>query len=222
MQHVGRGVNKITLERSFPHCVVPDVLGMRVMACDMGLDRLMVYDFSADDGRLFASPHPYAQLSSGAGPRHVAVHPNNQFVYTVNELDSTVSAFRYDAESSAMRIIATVLARPEGFEGHNSGSQILVHPSGRFLYSSNRGHNSIAMFSIDEETGRHRLIGVEPSQGDVPRNFNIDPTGEFLLVANVDSNNVVSFSIDQARGTLQATGYSVSTPNPLCIVFRDA
>jgi 6-phosphogluconolactonase len=222
VQHAGRGVNTITMERSFPHCVLTDVSGKRVFACDMGLDRLMVYDFNVDDGRLVASPHPYAQLSSGAGPRHVTVHPTNRFIYTVNELDSTVSGFRYDADSSAMRIIATVSSIPDGFEGFNSGSQILVHPSGRFLYSSNRGHNSIAVFSIDQETGRHRLIGAESSQGNVPRNFNIDPSGELLLVANVDSSNLVSFRIDQASGALTPTGYSVSTPNPLCIMFRDA
>jgi 6-phosphogluconolactonase len=181
----------------------------------------MVYDFNQGDGRLAPSPHPYAQLSSGAGPRHLSLHPNNRFVYTVNEIDCTVSAFTYDAESSAMRIIATVSTRPEGFEGINTGSQILVHTSGRFLYSSNRGHNSIAVLAIDQETGRHRLIGFESSQGETPRNFNIDPSGKFLLVATVGSSNLVSFRIDQENGDLTPTGHSVKTPNPVCIMFRD-
>jgi 6-phosphogluconolactonase len=221
VQHHGRGVNTITLERPFPHSVRPDTAGERVLSCDMGLDRIMLYDFDAEQGRLAPSPHPYAQLSSGAGPRHIAVHPSNRFVYTVNEIDSTVSGFAYDAESSAMRIVSTVSTRPDGFEGINTGSQIVVHPSGRFLYSSNRGHDSIAMFTVDLDTGRHRLLGFESSQGETPRNFNIDPTGTFLLVANVGSNNVVGFRIDQETGRLTATGHSVKTPNPVCIVFRD-
>jgi 6-phosphogluconolactonase len=220
-QHSGRGVNTITLERPFPHSVRPDGPGKRILACDMGLDRIMVYDFNAETGQLTPSPHPYTQLSSGAGPRHLSVHPSNRFVYTVNEVDSTVSAFTYDAESSAMRIIATVSTRPEGFEGINTGAQIVVHPSGKFLYSSNRGHNSIAMFTIDQVTGRHQLIGFESSQGDTPRNFNIDPSGKFLLVANVGSSNLVNFRIDPEHGDLTPTGHSVKSPNPVCIMFRD-
>jgi 6-phosphogluconolactonase len=222
VQHQGRGVNTITLERPFPHSVRPDMLGKRALACDLGLDRIMVYDFEEQTGRLAPSPHPYVQLNSGAGPRHIAVHPSNRFVYTVNEIDSTVTGFAYDVESSAMRVIATVSTRPEGFDGSNTGSQILVHPSGRFLYSSNRGHDSIAMFTIDQETGRHRLIGFEKSQGETPRNFSIDPTGKLLLVANVSSSNLVGFFIDQETGRLTPTGHSVTTPNPVCVVFQDA
>jgi 6-phosphogluconolactonase len=120
----------------------------------MGLDRIMVYDLEPDSGRLVPSPHPFVQLSSGA-----------------------VSAFSYEAATSAMRIVNTVSTCPPDFEGHNSGAQIVVHPSGRFLYSSNRGHNSIAMFTIDPDSGRHRLIGLESSQGQTPRNFNVDPAG---------------------------------------------
>jgi 6-phosphogluconolactonase len=116
----------------------------------------------------------------------------------------------------------TVSTRPEGFDGINTGSQILLHPSGRFLYSSNRGHDSIAMFTVDQETGRHRLMGFESSQGETPRNFNIDPTGTLLLVANVGSSNIVAFRIDQDTGRLTPTGHSATTPNPVCIVFRDA
>jgi 6-phosphogluconolactonase len=222
VQHQGHGVNTITLGRPFPHSVRPDGNGKRVLACDMGLDRVMVYDFDAEKGQLTPSPHPYAQLNSGAGPRHICVHPSNRFIYTVNEVDSTVSGFTYDAESSALRIISTVSTRPEGFDGINTGAQIIAHPSGQFLYSSNRGHDSIAMFSIDQETGRHRLIGFESSQGQTPRNFNIDPGGMFLLVANVGSSNIVGFRIDQDTGRLTPTGQSVNTPNPVCIVFRDA
>ena len=216
----GRGVNTITLERPFPHSIRPDASGKRVLACDMGLDRVMVYDLDERTGRLEPSPHPFAQLSSGSGPRHLAIHANNQWVYTVNELDSSVSAFTYDADSAAMRIISTTSTRPEGFSGHNSGAQIVIHPSGRFLYSSNRGHNSIASFALDVDTGQPRLTGLVDSQGVTPRNFNVDPTGEFLIVANVGSSNIATFRIDPTTGQLSPTGHSVACPNPVCVMFR--
>jgi 6-phosphogluconolactonase len=144
----------------------------------------------------------------------------NRWVYTVNELDSTVSAFNYDADSAAMRIISTTSTRPEGFSGHNSGAQIVIHPSGRFLYSSNRGHNSIATFVLDVDTGHPRLTGLVPCQGQTPRNFNVDPTGDFLIVANVGSSNFASFRIDPTSGQLSATGHSVTCPKPVCVMFR--
>jgi 6-phosphogluconolactonase len=222
VQEQGRGVNVITKERPYPHSVRPDNTGKRVFSCDMGLDRITVYDLDETTGQLSPSPHPYAQLSSGAGPRHLWFHPTNRFVYTANETDTTVSGFSYDAESAAMRIVATVSTRPEDFTGHTSSAQIVVHPSGRFLYSSVRGANSIAMFSIDQDTGRQRLLGLEPSQGKTPRNFNVDPTGQFLVVANADSNNVVTCRIDQTTGTLRPTGHTVESPIPVCVMFREA
>jgi 6-phosphogluconolactonase len=221
VQHHGpHGVNTITSGYAFPHSVRPDVDGARVLACDMGLDRVFVYDLDSASGRLQPSPHPFAQLSSGAGPRHLWVHPSNRFVYVVNEIESSVSAFAYDAESSALRIVETVRTRPDDFVGHNSGAQIVVHPSGRYLYSSNRGHNSIAMFSIDQDSGRQHLIGLEPTRGETPRNFNLDPEGNFLVAANVNSNNLVSFQVDQSTGKLEWTGHTVSSPMPVCVMFR--
>lgn len=221
-QHIGQGpgVNTITLGYAFPHSIRPDRTGARVLSCDMGLDRVMIYDLDVATGRLVPSPHPFAQLSSGAGPRHLWIHPSNRFVYVVNEIDSTVAAFAYDPESSAMRIVETVRTRPDDYVGHNSGAQVVVHPSGRFVYSSNRGHNSIAIFSIDADSGRHRLIGLESTRGDTPRNFNIDPDGNFLVVANVGSQNLVTFRIDQANGALEYTGNSMSTPMPVCVMFQ--
>jgi len=150
------------------------------------------------------------------------VHPSNRVIYTVNEISSTVSAFGYDDESSALRIVDTVRTCPDDFPGHNSGAQIVVHPNGRFMYSSNRGHNSIAMFALDDGTGRPRLLGLEPSQGETPRNFNLDASGRFLVVANVGSNNLVSFHLDGASGRLSRAGAPVSTPMPVCVVFRSS
>jgi 6-phosphogluconolactonase len=219
VQHQGRGVNTITLERPFPHSIRPDAAGRRVLAADMGLDRIIIYDLDEDTGRLAPAEHPYAQTNNGAGPRHLWVHPTNRWVYVVNEIDASVAAFSYDADSARMRIVNTVSTRPEGFEGHNTGAQIVVHPSGRFVYSSNRGHNSIAMLSIDQETGRTRLLGLEPTQGLSPRNFNIDPTGQFLVAGNGNSDTLISFRIDQESGLLAPTGAPVSSPHPVCVMF---
>jgi 6-phosphogluconolactonase len=130
-----------------------------------------------------------------------------------------VAAFEYDAETSAMQIISTTSTRPDSFEGHNSGAQIVVHPSGRFLYSSNRGHNSIAVFSIDQESGQPRLVDLVPTQGETPRNFNIDPSGQFLVVANVNSDSLVCFRIDQETGQLLPTGFFASCDKPVCVMF---
>ena len=118
-----------------------------------------------------------------------------------------------------MRILSTTSTRPEGFEGHNSGAQVVVHPSGRFLYSSNRGHDSIAEFGIDRESGRLQLMGLVSTQGETPRNFNIDPSGQFLVVANVNSNNLVTFHIDQHTGLLSPTGHSANCEKPVCVMF---
>jgi 6-phosphogluconolactonase len=149
------------------------------------------------------------------------MHPNGEVVYTVNELSSTISAFSYDAESAAMRVLATVSTIPEGFHGHNSGSEIVVHPAGGFVYSSNRGHNSIAQFAINRHNGHLRLVRWEPTHGETPRNFNIDPSGRFMLVANQRSGNIVSFRIDETSGELSPTGHSLESPSPVCIVFHD-
>jgi 6-phosphogluconolactonase len=221
VQHQGWGVNPSTWHAPFPHSVYCDASGKRALACDMGLDRIMLHDFDSDTGRLQpSSPHAFTQLSSGAGPRHLAIHPNGKVVYTVNELSSTISGFSYDSESAAMRILATVSTIPEGFHGQNSGSEIVVHPAGGFVYSSNRGHNSIVQFAINQHNGSLRLVGWEPTQGETPRNFNIDPTGRFMLVANQRSGNIVSFRIEETSGELSPTGHSLDIPSPVCIVFR--
>jgi 6-phosphogluconolactonase len=161
-------------------------------------------------------------VSSGAGPRHVAFHPGGRFVYVNNEIDSTVSAFAYDGERGALQIVQTVSTLPDDFAGPNSTAQIVAHPNGRFLYVSNRGHDSIATFAVDGETGRLRALGHEPTQGQTPRNFNLDPTGAYLLAANQNSNTVVSFRVDQETGRLQPTGRSLDVMAPVCVVFAGA
>ena len=219
VQHQGRGPNPRRQEGPHAHSILPTPDGKYVLSCDLGIDRVLVYRLDAGAGTLAPNTLPFAQVSSGAGPRHVAFHPGGRFVYVNNEIDSTVSAFAYDGERGALQIVQTISTLPDDFVGRNSTAQIVAHPNGRFLYVSNRGHDSIATFAVDGETGRLRALGHEPTQGQTPRNFNLDPTGAYLLAANQSSNNVVSFRVDQETGRLQPTGRSLEVMAPVCLVF---
>jgi 6-phosphogluconolactonase len=147
----------------------------------------------------------------------LAFRPDNRFAYVINELQSTVTAFAYDAASGTLSPLQTVPTLPEDFDGDNTTAEVLVHPSGRFLYGSNRGHDSIAVFAIDAANGRLRFIEHQPTAGSTPRNFGIDPTGQFLLAANQASDSVVVFRVDQATGGLKPTGQRIEVPTPVCV-----
>lgn len=221
IQHHGRSVHR-RQQGPHAHSVVVDPTGKRVLAADLGTDRVLVYWLDATAGALSPEEIPFAQVSSGAGPRHIAFHPSGRFVYVNNEIDSSLSAFAYDVERGTLQIIDTRSTLPDdvfGLSAGNHTAQCVVHPSGRFVYVSNRGHDSIAMFAIDEETGRLRLLGCEPSRGEVPRNFNIDPSGTFLLAANSGSDTIVTFRIDPQTGLLAATGHVAEVPAAVCVLF---
>ena len=222
VRHEGHGPHPERQEGPHAHFIAPDPAGAFVLACDLGVDRIMVYRLDQGAGKLVPGPVPFAQVASGAGARHLAFHPGGWFAYVINELDSTIAAFAYDAERGALRIVQTVSTVPPDFGGENAPAQLLVHPAGRFVYGSNRGHDSIAIFAVDGTTGRLRLMGHEPTGGAWPRNFNIDPSGRFLLVANERSGTIISFRIDPGTGRLEPTGHAAETPSPTCIVFRPA
>jgi 6-phosphogluconolactonase len=180
VRHEGHGAKPHT-DPPYPHSAWVDPWGGRMLCCDRNLDRVSVWDFDAGSGDLRPGAYPMAQVSSGAGPRHLAFHPTRQIVYVLNETDSTISVFSYEAGSGAMSILQTVTTLPRDFRARNVTAQILVHASGRFLYCSNRGHNSIARFRIDDD-GLLALLGFEPTRGETPRNFNMDPSGRIMLV----------------------------------------
>jgi 6-phosphogluconolactonase len=159
------------------------------------------------------------KLAPGAGPRHFAFHPSGRFAYAINELASTISALAYDAQRGTLTEVQTLGTLPAGFDKGNSTADIHVHPSGKFLYGSNRGHDSIAIYSIDQATGKLTAVGHQPTGGRVPRNFNLDPSGKFLLAANQDSDNVVLFRVDPDSGKLTPTGQELSVPRPVCVQF---
>jgi 6-phosphogluconolactonase len=221
VQHRGSSINPDRQDRAHAHCVVVDKSNRHVLVSDLGLDKIMIYDFDSRSGKLTANKEPWAQTKPGAGPRHFAFHNNGRWAYGINELDSTMSVFIYDGVRGTLREVQSVSTLPSNFSGKNSCAELQVSPSGRFLYGSNRGHDSIVVFSIDQATGKLTFVGHTPTQGKTPRNFAIDPSGRFLLAANQNSDNVVSFSIDPASGKLAATGSVLEIPTPVCVAILD-
>ena len=221
IQHKGTSANPERQEGPHAHCIQLDTANRFAVACDLGLDQVLVYRFDPAKGALTANDPPFAAVKPGAGPRHISFHPGGKFVYVINELDSSLTIFAYDAARGALKELQTVPTQPEPVKG-NSTAEVEVHPSGRFVYGSNRGHNSIVVWSIDEKTGRVTLVEHQPTQGKTPRNFAIDPSGTFLLAANQDSDTVVVFRIDAKTGRLRPTGHTVEVGAPVCVKFVPA
>jgi 6-phosphogluconolactonase len=216
-QHEGKGADPKRQDKPHTHCIMPDAAGQFVFAPDLGIDKVMIYRVDLKSGKFV--PNGFAATKAGAGPRHIDFHPSGKFAYLINELDSTVIAFAYDKTRGALAELQTVSALPQDFSGTSYCADIHVHPSGKFLYGSNRGHDSVVAFAIDQNTGKLNLIAHESTQGKWPRNFAINPTGDFLLVANQNTHNVVAFRIDQQTGKLSATGQTVEIPSPVCLKF---
>jgi 6-phosphogluconolactonase len=219
VQHTGSGPNKERQEGPHAHYSATSADNRFVVVVDLGLDEVVVYRFDPATGSLTPNDPPFAKLAPGAGPRHLAFHPNGKFAYVLNEVIPTVTALAYDSKSGSFSTLQTLSTIPKDFTVHNDTAEIVVHPSGKFLYASNRGHDSIAEFTIDAAKGILTLAGDFPTQGKTPRNFALDPTGKFLLAANQESNNIVIFRIDQYTGALVATGQVVQVPAPVDIVF---
>ena len=186
---------------------------------DLGLDKVLIYRFRPEGGSLSANDPSFAKLDPGAGPRHLAFHPNGRFAYVISEMQSTVTAFSYDASKGALQSLQTISTLPKDFKGESSTAEIEVHPSGKFLYGSNRGNDSIAVFAIDAGKGTLKLVQHAPTQGRTPRNFAIDPTGRWLLAENQASNSIVVFRIDEASGQLSPAGDPVEAFSPVCVKF---
>jgi 6-phosphogluconolactonase len=217
IQHVGKSVDPGRQEGPHAHSINTDAAGRFAFVADLGLDQVLVYRLDAAAGTLTPHVPPAASVTPGQGPRHFAFRPDGRFAYVINEMGNTVTAFGYDRDAGTLTTIQSVPTLPEGFSGTSHTAEVQVHPSGKFLYGSNRGHDSIAIFGIDEGTGRLTPAGHEPTQGKTPRNFGIDPTGTYLLAANQDTDTVVVFRIDGQSGRLTATGEVVAVPRPVCV-----
>lgn len=206
-------------KRPHAHSIDLDGSQRHALVADLGLDRVFLYRFDPFAGTLAAGEPAFAALPAGSGPRHVAWHPSGRFLYAINELASSMTAFAYDSDRGALQSLRTISTLPEGFAGQSDCAEIQVHPSGRFLYGSNRGHDSIAIFAIDPQSGRLKILGHESTQGKTPRGFGIDPTGTFLLAANQDSGTILVFRIGANTGLLKYTGAAVEVPSPVCVTF---
>lgn len=216
-QHSGSGANPERQERPHAHSFILDPADRFAFAADLGIDKIIVYRFDRRNGKLTPNSPPWAQVKAGAGPRHFVFHPTGGYAYVINELDSTVTAFSYDKVRGRLSEIQTVSALPAGFSGDNSCADIHLSPSGKFLYGSNRGHDSIVVFKVDESTGRLAYVEHVSTGGKTPRNFCIDPTGNFLLAANQRSNTIVTFRVDPASGRLRSTDRITEVPSPVCL-----
>jgi 6-phosphogluconolactonase len=219
IQHEGRSVDPRRQKGPHAHSVNLDAANRFAFVADLGLDKVMVYRFDAEAGTLAPHDPPHMAAKPGAGPRHFAFHPSGTYAYVLNEMASSVTAMAYDAAAGVLTPLHTVTMLPEGFDAKNTGAEVAVHPSGRFAYASNRGHDSIAIFRIDEKTGRLTPAGHASTQGKRPRHFAIDPSGRYLLAANRDSNTLVAFRIDTETGALEPTGSSAEVPGAICILM---
>ena len=216
-QHHGSSINPTRQTGPRAHSINLDAANRFAVAADLGIDQVLVYRFDGVKGKLSPNDPPSVSVKPGAGPRHFAFHPNKPYAYVINELDSTVTAFTYDAKRGVLESIQTISTVPKGFKGVTHTAEVQVHPSGRFVYGSNRGHDSIAMFKVNDTTGKLTSMGQEPTGGKTPRNFGIDPSGRYLIAANQDSDTLVVFRIDAVAGRLQSTGIVVNVPAPVCV-----
>lgn len=217
IQHVGKSV-KPNQQTPHAHSINLDAANRFAFVADLGLDKIMIYKFDPAKGSLVANDPPSAELAAGSGPRHFAFHPTGKYAYVINEMALTVTAFTYDANKGSLQEIQTITTHPEGFKGNNlSTAEVVVHPSGKFVYGSNRGHDSLAIYSVDANTGKLTTVAIQPTGGKTPRNFAIDPTGMWLLAENQGSGTINVFQIDQKTGDLKPTTHKIEVASPVCV-----
>ncbi len=210
------GSNRARQEMPHPHSMnfSPDYRFL--IGCDLGTDAVVSYRYDSKTGKL--APAKSLHLPSGTGPRHFAFHPNGKFAFANGELASSLTALNYNTGTGELSPIQTLSTLPKDFKGQSTTAETKVHPNGKFVYVSNRGHNSIAVFSVNPATGAIALLGNDSTQGKTPRNFNIDPSGKYLVAANQDSDSVIVFRIS-ANGRLTPTGGKATIGKPVCIRF---
>lgn len=218
IQHKGSSVNKGRQEAPHAHSINVDPANRFAFCADLGLDQILIYRFDAGKATLTANDPPYGVVAPGSGPRHFAFHPSSRYAYVCNEMTSGITAFSYDAAKGSLTEIHTLSTLPEPVKG-NSTAEIQVHPSGKFVYVSNRGHDSLAIFTIDQATGKITAAGHQKTGGRTPRNFGIDPTGQYILAANQSTHDVFVFRVDQATGQLTQVGSPIKVGSPVCVKF---
>ena len=217
--HLGSSADKSRQEAAHAHSIYADPTNKFVVSADLGLDKVLIYALDVEKSTLTPTTPGFAKVATGAGPRHFAFHPNGKFGYVINELGNTVTVFTWDAERGVLAEIQSIDTLPVDFKGKSYTAEVVVHPSGKFLYGSNRGYNSLAVFKVDEATGKLTLLGQQPTKGDHPRNFNLDPTGQWIICGNANTDNIVVFKIDRTTGHLSDTGHELKLSKPVCVKF---
>jgi len=220
IQHQGSSVNPQRQTGPHAHFITADPNDRFALACDLGLDKILVYSLDPLSGSL--STPGSASVKAGAGPRHLAFHPKGQFVYVINEMGSTLTVFKYGAKRAVLEEVQNISTLPETFKGNSTCAEVQVHPSGKFVYGSNRGHDSIAVFAINPKNGVLSLVQLQSTRGKTPRHFALDPSGKWLLAENQDSDSIVIFRVDPKTGCLNPTGQTVHIGAPVCLVFAPA
>jgi 6-phosphogluconolactonase len=218
IRHAGKAFDPERQGGPHAHSINLDKDNRFAVVADLGLDRVFVYKFDPIRGKLTPNDPPAAKVKDRAGPRHFAFHPDGKHAYVINEIDCTVTAFDYDPDRGTLTEIQTVPTMPIPVEPRHSTAEVVVHPSGKFLYGSNRGHDSLAAFAIEPGTGRLKLVEYQPTGGKTPRNFAIDPTGSYVLAENM-SGTIVVLRVDRETGALEPTGQVVAVPTPCCVKF---
>lgn len=219
VQHTGSSLDAERQHEAHAHEVVLTPGDRFAVVSDLGLDKLMIYRYDGAKGKLAPNDPPFAKVKAGSGPRHFALHPNGHFAYAISEMGNIITAFDWDGDKGTLHELQTVPTLPKDFKGQNTTAEIAVHPSGKFLYGSNRGHDSIAVYAIDPAKGTLTFVEDVLTMGKEPRNFAIDPTGQYLFAANQNSNTVVVFRVNAKNGRLRPTGQKLEVPSPVCVTF---
>lgn len=217
IQHQGSSANKQRQSEPHAHSVNTDPAGKFVYAADLGMDKVLIYSLDAATGKLAPANPPHASVAPGAGPRHFCFHPGGKLAFVINELGNTITAFKHNASTGALSEYQTISTLPAGFNGASYTAEVVAHPSGKFLYGSNRRGDSIAAFTVDAGTGRLALAGFASEGVKEPRNFIVDPTGKWLLVGNQNADSIIVFAIDPSTGVPKPTGVSVKVGKPVCL-----
>jgi 6-phosphogluconolactonase len=218
-QHEGSSVDPKRQDGPHAHCIMSDPSGRYALAVDLGLDQVIAYRLASESTQMDISAPVKNEVHKGAGPRHIAFHPNGKIAYTSNELDSTVSTWEWSAEDGKLKEIGHVSTLPDDTQTTNYPSEVLVHPNGKFVYVANRGHDSIAVLKIDETSGKLELVATEPCRGENPRGMTLSPGGDFMIIGNQDSANIAAFRIDSATGMTKFTSEHKGIDRPVGIVF---
>jgi 6-phosphogluconolactonase len=217
VQHQGSSVDRERQAGPHPHEVVLSPDNRFAIVADLGIDQLVIYPFDPQHGTL-GQPH-LVKSAAGAGTRHLTFSPNGKFVYVIDELQNTIVSYAYTAKRGELRELQSVTTLPKDFKGTNTTAEIQMDPAGKFLYGSNRGYDSIAVFAIDHKNGTLKNVKFDPTQGKMPRSFALDPSGEWLAAANQGSDNVVIFRVDRKTGHLTPTGQVLHVFSPTCVMF---